>query len=209
MRSKLIFFLGIVFLVGCIQPPIIAFYDVGLKEVERPASARERYGEQRISTVQEEGVNQYSFEDDLVKIGWFVSLKSISFAMTNKTDHTIKIIWDEAAYVDENGSTQRVMHSGVKYVDRNDPQPPSVIVRKGNLKDVIIPTNKIYYISGQYGGWREELLLQGKLGGTPEEVSEKAKGNIGKTIKVLLPLEIQGVLNEYLFTFKINSVTIK
>lgn len=205
--SRLIFFLGMALLVGCARVPI-AFYDVGLKEVERPASAKEQYGEQKISTAQEAGVNRYSFEDDMVKIGWLITIKNIAFVLTNKTDHTIKIIWDEAAYVDESGSSQRVMHSGVKYIDRNNPQPPSVIIRKGSIDDVIIPTNKVRFFSG--AGWIEDFLLpSGIYGQTPEEVNQNAKRQIGKNIKVLLPLEIQGVLNEYLFTFEINSVTIK
>ena len=108
-----------------------AYYDIGLTEVERPALAKERYGEQKITKAREEGVEKYYFEDELVKILWLPSSSNVSFNLTNKTDHSIKIIWDEAVYVDTIGVSHRVMHSGVKYMDRSNSQPPSVVVRKG------------------------------------------------------------------------------
>ncbi|MEJ2365095.1 MAG: hypothetical protein P8017_10560, partial [Deltaproteobacteria bacterium] len=37
-------------------------YDMGLSTVDRPENAKERYGEQRIGTLQEEDTTKYSFE---------------------------------------------------------------------------------------------------------------------------------------------------
>lgn len=52
------------------------------------------------------------------------------------------------------------MHSGVKYIDRNNSQPPNIIPKNASLSDVIIPTDNIYYVSGQYGGWRDGQVVQ-------------------------------------------------
>ena len=100
-------------------------YDFRLKEVERPVDARERYGEQKIVRFQDEGVTKYSFEDEMIKIVWLPTSYGFDFVLSNRTDHSIKIIWDEAVFVDEKGRSKRVMHSGVKYTERNNPQPPT------------------------------------------------------------------------------------
>ena len=128
-----------------------AIYDIGLYEVERPADAMERYGEQKIARVEEEEATKYSFEDDLVQIVWLAQPNEISFLLNNKTDYSIKIIWDEAAFVDKGGMSHRVMHLGVKYSDRNASQPPTVVARKGSIHDVVVPTDYVYYVSGS--GW--------------------------------------------------------
>jgi hypothetical protein len=199
----------IIFIAGCATfQTFQALYDIGLYEVERPTQAKERYGESKITKVQEEGVEKYYFEDDMVKIVWIPTPYQISFVLTNKTDHSIKIVWDEAAYVDENGVSHRVMHEGVKYIDRNNPQPPTVVVRKGTIVDSIFPTDYVYYVSGEYGGWREKPLFP-TFGYTAEGIRDKAEQYVGKTIQVLLPLQIEGVVNEYIFSFKINKVEVK
>ena len=184
-----------------------AIYDIGLSEVERPAQAQSRYGTQKIIKIDDQGVLKYQFEDEMVKILWFVTSRSISFELFNKTDHSIKIIWDEAAFVNIDGETRRVMHSGVKYVDRNNPQPPSIIIRKGTLSDVIVPSDHVYYISGKYGGW-QELPLFPDAAITEEELKTKSGIYLGKSIQILLPLQMEDIINEYIFTFKINDILI-
>lgn len=199
------------FLVGCTT--YRAYYDIGLKEVERPAQAKERYGAQKITQVEEGGMEKYYFEDDMVKIVWIPTASQVSFVLTNKTDHSIKIVWDEAAFVDENGVTHRVMHSGVKYIDRNNPQPPSIVVRKGSVSDLIIPTDNIYYWSGYDSGWRKTPLFPtySVVGDSTAatQLRSKSKKYIGKTIQVLLPLQIEDVVNEYIFTFEVKNVEVK
>ena len=189
-----------------------AYYDIGLTEVERPAQAKARYGEQKITTTKEEGVEKYYFEDELLKILWLPSSLNISFALSNKTDHSIKIIWDEAAYVDSIGVSHRVMHSGVKYTDRNSPQPPTVVPRKGTINDLIFPSDYVDYVSGQYGGWREQPLFPSAMdqisnpNASEELLKAEAEKYLGKSVQVLLPLQIEDTINEYIFTFTVNGV---
>lgn len=205
-----------------------AFYDIVLNTVERPQKASERYGQQKVDTTTLNKNYKFVFEDDLVKILWSAGSRELAFSLENKTDHSIKIPWDEAAYVDENGKSQRVIHSGVKYSERQSHQPPSVIVRKGSIEDIIQPTNKIYYREGYYGtyvsnpgSWEEnplltDMLLQTTYNNTDEysfvpldEFKSLVESNVGKTYQVLLPLQIEDVINDYIFTFKINSVIVE
>lgn len=190
---------------GCVASR--AQYDIGLSDVERPATARERYGESEITRLEEEGLDKYRFEDDMIRIAWVVGSSSLSFVMENKTDHSIRVIWDEAAYVDPGGMSHRIMHSGVKYIDRSEPQPPTVVVRKGKIDDVIVPVDNVYFTGG-YGGWAESPLLP-ISGYTAEQRRQAAYGYVGKSIQVLLPLQIEQVVNDYIFRFRINDVDLR
>lgn len=184
------------------------FYNVGLQEVERPENAKERYGDSKIVNFQEEGKTKYSYEDEMIKIVWLPLSTQFAFTLQNKTDHSIKIIWDEAVYVNENGSSGRVMHSGVKYIDRNNSQPPTIVVKKANIDDIIVPTDNITYTSGQYGGWSTNPLFPNRAM-TQEELNSLSQEYIGKTVQVLLPLQIEDTVNEYIFSFKVEDFVSK
>lgn len=179
-------------------------YDLGLQEVERPENAKERYGESKIVNFEEEGKTKYSYEDDMIKIVWLPLSTQFAFALENKTDHSIKIIWDEAVYVGPDGSSGRVMHKGIKYTDRNNPQSPTVVVKNANIDDIVVPTENVYYVSGQYGGWRTLPILPNSAN-SEQELDVLTEQYIGKEVKVLLPLEIEDTVNEYIFTFQVKD----
>ena len=180
-----------------------AVYDISLKEAITPEKVKEKYGAQKISKTDSLGVTKYYFENDMVKILWLTTSSQVNFSITNKTDYSIKIIWDEAAYVDENGISHRVMHAGIRYTDRGNPQPPTVIPRKGMITDMMLPTDNVYYASD--AGWVETPLFMNSAQ-TSDKLREVTKKNIGKTFQVLLPLQIQDVTNEYTFTFEIQHI---
>lgn len=205
MRIKILF-IGVICIIlsNCTLMEIPTFYwiayDISLEGVERPAEAKERYGEQKIVKLEEEDF-KYSFEDEMINIAWLPSAVKMAFVIENKTDHSIRIIWDEAAYVDENGESHRVMHSGIRYIERDSPQSPSVVVRKGKLTDVLIPID--YIISGS-SGWEEKPLFPNRqVGGDPQQLLDEAEKYIGKTIQILLPIQIENITNDYIFIFKV------
>jgi len=183
-------------------------YKVGLQEVESPKNVREQFGETKVVNFEDQGVTKYSYEDGLIKIIWLPGNTQFNFSLLNKSEHSIKIIWDEAVYVNESGSSQKIMHAGVKYTDRNSSQPPTTVVKGASVEDLIMPSDNVYYVSGQYGGWRELPLFKNKAT-TPEELQVIKTSYVGKTVKVLLPLKIEETTNEYLFTFKIEDFITK
>jgi len=139
-----------------------------------------------------------------VKILWSFSKDQISLAITNKTEHSININWDEAAYVDLLSLSHRVIHSGVNYLNRNSPQTKSVIVKQEILIDFITPSDYIYFLMGK---WRKLPILPNYY--QDMQLDEFLLENVGKKISVLLPIEIEGVVNEYIFKFNIDSVSVK
>lgn len=205
-----IFFLLLLNMMGCTYH--LAVYHVGLSEVERPIDAKDRYGEQQIIRFKDQGKTKYRFEDEMVEIIWGVMPTQIAFELRNKTTHSIKIIWDETVYVDELGESKRVMHSGVKYSEKNNSQPPTVIPRGTTVTDMIVPVDNVSYGSGS--GWKEKPLLPNQTlsAGSPISVDvfeSIVKEYVGKTIQVLLSLKIEDVVNEYIFSFVVNDVEIR
>jgi hypothetical protein len=183
-----------------------------LSEVERPENAKKQYGELKIESVQRDtsAVTKSNFADSLVSIKWGFGEKDISFTLENKTNHTILIKWNNSAIVDLNGESQRIIHSGIKYSEMNNSLPPTVVVRKGKISDSLTPTNRIHYREGYYGHyisrspeWVTLPLINPPKYYTIDELKEQATSLVGKTYQVLLPLEIEGVQNDYVFIFKI------
>ena len=156
-------------------------------------------------------LESYNFEDDYINISWSFDYSEFDFQLINKTNKTIKVIWDDAAYVDENGNSSNIMHNGVKYTDRNESQKASVIVKKGKLNDAILPTSKAYYMPPtQYsvGGWNHSPLFPRIVETSQEALKESCEGIIGLEVKILLPIEIEGITYEYIFTFRVEDLTI-
>lgn len=167
-------------------------YKVRLREVEQPENVKEQYSKSKITIFAEENETKNSYEDDFIKIIWLPALTEFSFTLENKSDNSIKIIWDEAVYIDEDNSSRKVIHSGVKYIDGEKAQPPTVIAKKTKINDLVTPVDNFYYVSG---GWGNLSLFS-------------VQKSAGKTVKILLPIQIQETINEYIFSFKINHTRI-
>lgn len=165
-------------------------YKVRLREVEQPENVKEQYSKSKITIFAEENETKNSYEDDFIKIIWLPALTKFSFTLENKSDNSIKIIWDEAVYIDEDNSSHKVMHSGVKYVDGEKAQPLTVIAKKTKINDLVAPVDNSYYSDG----WINLSLFSVQ--------------SAGKTVKILLPIQIQETINEYIFSFKIDHTRI-
>ena len=183
----------------------IASYSVGLSAVESPADAKQQFGETKVVTFNEEGVSKYRYEDDYINIVWYVGLKQFNFTLNNKSGHRLKINWDDISFVDTEGQVGRVMHSGVKYSERNNSQPATTVPKGASISDILLPTENVYFVSGQYGGWRENYLLP-CVYQTPEAFNAGASSLVGKTMTIMMPIMIENVQNDYTFTFNIDKL---
>ena len=185
----------------------IATYDIELKAVESPADAKEQFGETKIVSKSEEGITKYCYEDDFIEIIWYVDQRQFNFTLTNKTNYTFKINWDDICYVDIFRNTHRVMHSGVKYIDRNNSQPSSTLPRGAKLVDCLVPTD---YVSTNDSGldWKFETLLP-YIYKDKETALESASIIVGKPMTILFPIMIENVQNDYVFIFNVNDLQIQ
>lgn len=182
----------------------MAVYDIGLSAVESPADAKIRYGETKIVEFTENSIQKYRYEDDYIDIVWLVSTTRLDFTLKNKSGHSIKINWDEVTYVDWKEQADRIMHKGIRYNEREKSQGFINIPNGTSLTDVIIPISKVKFDGGK---WIELALIPCYYDNKRLMLADIQKGTwIGKTIKVLFPIEIEGVKNDYSFEFKVNKV---
>jgi hypothetical protein len=107
------------------------------------------------------------------------------------------------------------MHSGVKYTDREQPQAPSIVVRKGTVEDIVFPTDHVQW---KKNNWDETPLFvdfdfHSNYGPgtypTFNAFANAVRSNVGKTYQVLLPLQIEDVINDYIFSFRVDNVQAK
>ena len=151
----------------------------------------------------------------MVRIKWSPRPDDIVFVLNNKVDGPVRIVWDEARFIDENGVSHRLIHSGIGYEERNDSQPPTVVVAKSAIEDFVHPADYFQWEGGggkrsskQQGYWRRASFMPTQIKGTAEELRVKAEPFVGKTFQVILALQIDDIPNNYVCTFKINKVDV-
>tara|TARA_B100000674_G_C37881458_1_gene934544 strand:- start:704 stop:1270 length:567 start_codon:yes stop_codon:yes gene_type:complete len=183
-----------------------------MESVERPTDPKITYGDITTKTIKEEenGKTQFfhEFSDEMIEGKFYFTTQSIGFELKNKTNYTMKVLWDNCAFITPTGETQRVIHEGVKLIDRNNAQPSSIIVRNGKITDSLTPSDNIYYVSGEYGGWRYlNLFKDHDIYSNMENVLSEAKEEyLNQVFSVLLSFEIEGNVNDYIFNFKITDI---
>jgi hypothetical protein len=132
--------------------------------------------------------------DEFLDASFTISQEQITFVLRNKTDNPIKLSWDQVSYVDFFGTSHRVMHKGIKLVDREQPQAPTAIPPNAQVDELVAPTDYVAFISGN---WKQGNIL-------PDNVA--AKQLKGKTVSVFMPLEINGSIKNYSFEFLVSKV---
>ena len=131
------------------------------------------------------------FSDEFIDIKFSVLEKLIDFHIQNKTNEGIKINWDELSFISPDGTASRVNHSsGIRVIEKGNPQVPTVIPPNTKISDSLIPTKNIYY---SYD-WNAKDLFPGE---------NKIIYN-DKEFGIYFPIEIKGSKKEYTFKFKIN-----
>lgn len=171
-----------------------ARFDIPLANVESPDDAKRQIVETKITSFLDNDVTKYTYEDDLIKINWNIEVQYLRFNITNKTNSSFKILWDDMSYIDHLNASKRIIHSDVKFIEKNNPQTPTIVAKKSSFENLIIPSDNIYYLTGGYGKWQERALFVGDN-----------KQFYGKTVKVLFPISIDNVTKEYIFEFQIQE----
>lgn len=131
----------------------------------------------------------------------FVVISQIGFELTNITEETIKIIWDEAAFISLRNESDRIFHKGIKYIDRENSQPPTSIYKNTTLSDLIAPTSYTRYVTGKYGGWISSPLIPVSASVWSTKI-EYVPELLGLTMRIILPIKVEEKVIEYAFSFR-------
>lgn len=141
------------------------------------------------------------YSDEYITISPVVSDPKIDLTIVNNYKSSIRVLWDEAALIDGSGATHRVIHMGVKLVDKEKAQVPSVIPSGARIEDVVAPVDALEFVNGEWSitsfydksfATKEDAEdLLNRYESTPSYTSSK----------LLLPIEVEGKKIEYTFTF--------
>lgn len=142
-----------------------------------------------------EGFTSPVYSDSTIYICFTFQPTHIDFLLQNKSNSNIKIIWDDAIYVGGiAGVSDGVFHSGVKFINREETQTPTVIVKGSKISDLLVVKSGVSF-NDYFNRWKYQYILFWE-----DQLSE---------VKVLLPVEVNGEKREYLFTFSVKWEDIK
>ena len=150
---------------------------------------------------------QNEYEDNAIFAVFDVQTKTINFKIENLTDKALTVIWDESSFVIFN-EANKAAHSETKYINAEQTQVPTIIPPKAFLNDALLPIKNIGYSSGSKyssGGWTLDYFLPVWDMGLKKNV-DKILSAKGKTVGIFLPIEIDGIKNDYYFKFLITDV---
>ena len=178
----------------CFDEDLKGKYIATLSKVEKPNNPKLRYGKTSTIEDKEKGVTKYGYTDSQIDIFIYVSSTQFNFELKNVSETTQKLVWNEAVFVDTDGSSSKVMHVGTKYSERDGDQPSSTIIKGAKLDDIACPTKNVRY-SDVIHEWMTDNILPTKY--IKEELSN---------IRLMLPIQIKDVINEYIFDFNVKWI---
>ena len=183
-------------LTGPFEEDLSGKYISLLAAVEKPSNTEIRYGE-TITIPSENGISKFTYKDNVIDIMIFADRSNFNFVLQNISESSIKIVWDEAVFVNFDGSTEKVMHKGIKFSEKNGAQPATTIIKNAKWEDTVTPTHLVYYREAtKYteGRWDTHSMYPTVKGLKPGQV------------KLMLPIQIKDVINEYIFVFDVQYV---
>jgi hypothetical protein len=190
MKKYALLSVFVVFFASC--APSSYFCNFTLLDVQRPAGAAEKYGPVTIARDPDTLSIKYRFADSLFDAVFFISEYQFEFTLKNKTERAVKVLWEKSAYINPRGDRKRVIHRGVSYAQKSVMQLPTTVAKGETVSEILLPSEHVnVYLYGS-GGWSLYPLL--------------SQNDAGKNVSVVLALEINGVMNEYVFKMKINAV---
>lgn len=145
------------------------------------------------------------FENDSLSIDFSLSKEGISFFMSNKTEEQIQILWNQTSYIDIYGSSNRVLPSGVRYINKNESLQPTNIPPRSNTEKSLIPSDNVTYVGDE---WVESSLFPNRrtFGNYEDESDTKdVESYTGEKFGLFLPVMIGDEKKEYRFVFKIED----
>ena len=162
-----------------------------LTQVEKPSNPAIRYG--KTTVVEDKKISKYSYVDNVIDILIFGGSEQFDFILKNVSDNSIKVIWNEAVFVGFDGTTSKIMHVGTRYSQREGDQPATTIIKGAKIEDLAAPTCNVRY-SSTLKEWVTDSMYPSISGLSP-----------GK-LRLMLPIQIKEVVNEYVFVFDVNYV---
>ncbi|MBO5881657.1 MAG: hypothetical protein J6Q21_00290 [Alistipes sp.] len=145
-----------------------------------------------------------TYVDEYVGIAPIVDDALISLIIRNHHNSSIKILWDDASYVDYTGEAHRIIHEGINPTNKETSHIPTTIPAGSYIEDTVAPIDCITFNKdswvvtpiNDYDNYKFKDRLRA------EELVQECKDNSHLfQSKLLLPFEIDGKKVEYTLKF--------
>jgi hypothetical protein len=148
--------------------------------------------------------NNLVFSDTNVDLSFSIDEKLINFTLKNKSDKSIRIIWDEVQFVDLLNETSPICHKGIslKLAINLISQPPSVVFKGTTYNDYLIPIKNLFLYK-DFLTKQDEVGIKNLIKINTDEDIEFFKGRV---LGLYFPIEFEGEKKVYIFSFKIEDI---
>lgn len=146
--------------------------------------------EYRFALVDPETVFPWDYEDDIAEFVFSPSHDRIGFTIENKTNDPLKIDWEKSAYIDPDGVSHRIIHRGVKLVERAQAEEPTTIPPLTQVDEFAYPADEVAWVE-DLREWKEPELFP-------------ASGSEGRTFSLSLTVMSGADRKDYVFRFQIE-----
>jgi len=137
---------------------------------------------------------ELQFRDKNISVTFTVGEQGIQMHLENISTYDMKILWDRAEYTGVNRQPQRLMHSGVRFQDRNNPITDQFVLSRGSVQEAVFPISNVYMLPQRKGYDIRPLFPL---------VGDDAAGLKGKTVILFVPVEINRQIIPYNFKIEI------
>ena len=158
------------------------------------------------------------FRDDVIRTTGTAPIPLVEADVENTGPVSVRILWDEASYIDQEGLSHRVTHSGVEFSERTKSQMPTTVPAAGRVHEAIIASDAILQNGARWVRapqmLKEATLKDGRftiaLDMTVAAMNTNvAARNVGKNVRVVLPIDVNGTVREYTFIFTIDETKVR
>jgi hypothetical protein len=141
------------------------------------------------------------FQDENLKIQFKIDEAFVRFQLQNLSHSVMAVQWDKVSLGVDN-SFSLVRHTIDMYADTDLGKRSVQMPPLGYIQELIIPVANVYFDGSQ---WILSDLFQTTDEGK-DGVAQAIKKNVGKSIVLILPLQIGASSRDYRFEFRIASV---
>lgn len=158
-----------------------------------------------------ESLTLTSYSDEYITIYPYSDDPQIYFTLVNNHSSSIRIIWDDAVYIDYSGSAHHIIHKDVKLINKGDSQVASIVPKNAKIEEVITPIGCVDLKDGQW----IITPFESNIYKTKWEAEAAINTYIAHPFlrkdrcTLVLPIEIDGKIIEYTLKFIGDEYRIK
>jgi len=138
-----------------------------------------------------------TYRDKVLSVSFSVEERSFLMNIQNNTSREMKILWSRAEYTDVNNSRHRLMHSGIRYQDRNSPIPAQLVPPRGSLRLEVMSARSVVF-SPEKKTYENRPLFP-----LDDDIAMDLKG---RAFYLFIPVEVDRQIIPYNFKVQITDV---